>query len=308
MTLTKKDKILLGVLAIVIFAALMYVYGIMPANTEIMSQKTTISNKQKQVQALQDRLAAINTYQVDKQYDELLELYYSQTKVLPEQVDRVDVERFVDDLLTRHNLNYNGTQGWSLGNEAFSAVYNDETVTYNVWMLSAPIDFGAISEDASDLLAFVEYVRTQPALEITSLTLNYETNAEDGITTLKANAVLRYKMQVSVEEGTIPKPLEQCTDMAVTGDKQVSFTAVANAKSYELYTVTIGSDGKKVFTAVENAQFTTDQNTGKVTVSISGLFPTSGRYTIAVRAIGDKAEGYFKTILSDTTPTLVVHV
>ncbi len=52
MTLTNKDKMMLVILAIVIFVAVFYMYGIVPANEELDASKAEITEKQEAVDAL----------------------------------------------------------------------------------------------------------------------------------------------------------------------------------------------------------------------------------------------------------------
>ena len=70
MTLTNKDKMMLVILAVVIFVAVFYMYGIVPANDDLDAIEAQVKTKQEQVQALNDRLAAINMAKIDKKYKE----------------------------------------------------------------------------------------------------------------------------------------------------------------------------------------------------------------------------------------------
>ena len=76
MTFTTRDKILLGVLAVILFVGMMYLYGVMPANEEAEKLETQINTKQQELNDLLAKIAAININSLDAEYDKLLDYYY----------------------------------------------------------------------------------------------------------------------------------------------------------------------------------------------------------------------------------------
>lgn len=64
--ITNRDKILLVLLAVILFAGMMYVYGIMPTNSEIETLEKQITEKQQELRDLQLQVASINISALEK--------------------------------------------------------------------------------------------------------------------------------------------------------------------------------------------------------------------------------------------------
>lgn len=303
--ITKKDKILLGVLAVVLFAGLFFVYGILPVQDELDAVQNQITAKQKEVQELEDRLAAINMSQIDKKYDDLLELYYKSEQVLTDEMDRVETERIVTAMFEQFQLTGYSTVNWSLGDQKYTAKYEDITTEYYVKVLNVSTLLN--STDMAQVESFVDRVAEIPGMQIDGINLK-PTTLEGGGVNYAIQISMRWIMQIDKAQGSIPAALPHCTDVLANGNK-IEFASVANAIRYDFYVVTVNESGDKVFTLINNASLVS-QNVQRlsqtITSAATGLAP--GQYQIAVRAVGDKKQGYFKSLLNDETQIVTLNI
>lgn len=303
--ITKKDKILLGVLAVVLFAGLFFVYGILPVQDELDAVQNQITAKQKEVQELEDRLAAINMSQIDKKYDDLLELYYKSEQVLTDEMDRIETERIVTAMFEQFQLTGYSTVNWSLGDQKYTAKYEDITTEYYVKVLNVSTLLN--STDMAQVESFVDRVAEIPGMQIDGINLK-PTTLEGGGVNYAIQISMRWIMQIDKAQGSIPAALPHCTGVLANGNK-IEFDSVANAIRYDFYVVTVNESGDKVFTLINNASLVS-QNVQRlsqtITSAATGLAP--GQYQIAVRAVGDKKQGYFKSLLNDETQIVTLNI
>lgn len=303
--ITKKDKILLGVLAVVLFAGLFFVYGILPVQDELDAVQNQITAKQKEVQELEDRLAAINMSQIDKKYDDLLELYYKSEQVLTDEMDRIETERIVTAMFEQYQLTGYSTVNWSLGDQKYTAKYEDITTEYYVKVLNVSTMLN--STDMAQVESFVDRVAEIPGMQIDGINLK-PTTLEGGGVNYSIQITMRWIMQIDKAQGSIPVALPHCANVLANGNK-IEFDSVANAIRYDFYVVTVNESGDKVFTLINNASLVS-QNVQRlsqtITSAATGLAP--GQYQIAVRAVGDKKQGYFKSLLNDETQIVTLNI
>lgn len=304
--ITKKDKILLGVLAVVLFAGLFFVYGILPVQDELDAVQNQITAKQKEVQELEDRLAAINMSQIDKKYDDLLELYYKSEQVLTDEMDRIETERIVTAMFEQYQLTGYSTVNWSLGDQKYTAKYEDITTEYYVKVLNVSTMLN--STDMTQVESFVDRVAEIPGMQIDGINLK-PTTLEGGGVNYAIQISMRWIMQIDKAQGSIPAALPHCTDVLAQGNK-IEFNPVANAIRYDFYVVTVNESGNRVFTLINNASLASQNAPGRlsqtITSAATGLAP--GQYQIAVRAVGDKKQGYFKSLLNDETQVVTLNI
>lgn len=303
--ITKKDKILLGVLAVVLFAGLFFVYGILPVQDELDAVQNQITAKQKEVQELEDRLAAINMSQIDKKYDDLLELYYKSEQVLTDEMDRIETERIVTAMFEQYQLTGYSTVNWSLGDQKYTAKYEDITTEYYVKVLNVSTMLN--STDMAQVESFVDRVAEIPGMQIDGINLK-PTTLEGGGVNYAIQISMRWIMQIDKAQGSIPVALPHCASVFANGNK-IEFASVANAIRYDFYVVTVNESGDRVFTLINNASLVS-QNVPRpsqtITSAATGLAP--GQYQIAVRAVGDKKQGYFKSLLNEETEVVTLNI
>ena len=78
----------------------------------------------------------------------------------------------------------------------------------------------------------------------------------------------------------------------------LTFDSVANATGYEFYTVT-ETEGGKTYSLIDN--YTVNATAGEtVSVTFTSALLNAGEHTIAVRAVGDKMAGWFKSAPLET--------
>ena len=175
-----------------------------------------------------------------------------------------------------------------------------------------------------DLYALIDYVNEDPFLIMTDLSINYveetpetEEPTEPGTDTeptdpdtgtdpvepvepvIKAEGSfnLIYYMRVPKGAATVPALLGTVTGLTAEG-ATLTFDSVANATGYEFYTVT-ETEGGKTYSLIEN--YTVNATAGEtVSVTFTSAWLTAGEHTIAVRAVGDKMAGWFKSAPLET--------
>ena len=108
---------------------------------------------------------------------------------------------------------------------------------------------------------------------------------------------LIYYMRVPKGAATVPALLGTVTGLTAEG-ATLTFDSVANATGYEFYTVT-ETEGGKTYSLIEN--YTVNATAGEtVSVTFTSAWLTAGEHTIAVRAVGDKMAGWFKSAPLET--------
>lgn len=330
MTFTTRDKILLGVLAVILFVGMMYIYGIMPADEEAEELATKATTKQQELNELLAQIAAIDITSLEEDYDELLDYYYSAkedlegTESLPDKVGIIAIERMIIGMLDEAGIEGYSTTGWKIEEEQLSAAYDTYTVDYYIAHATCPIPFEV---DPDKLHAFIDVVKENPFFAISEISIEYTTKSasvddttgeggepaagdDAGGTVVtetpiaQGSMTLVYYMAAKQDAATgLPALLPEVTGLSADG-ATVTFNTVDNAVKYEFYTV--AADGS--CTLIKN--FTVNDN-GEDTMSVkfSSAQLSSGVSTIAVRAVGDKSEGYFKSPKPDAdTATVTVAV
>lgn len=309
MTITTRDKILLGVLAVILFVGMMYLYGIMPANEEADDLAADISEKQAQLSQLQAQIAGINISALDAEYDVLLEYYYTTkaelegTTTLPDKLGKVAIERMVVDLLDRSGIEGYNTLNWNITEEQFTQAYESYNANYYIAMAVCPTSFRS-TPDA--VYGFINTIRDDPFFALADIAISYttETTTQDNpddpdnpiVTTTpiaEGSFTLVYYMKARTAQADVPALMGEVTGLASEG-ATLTFSAVENAVEYEFYAKL--ADG--TYALVENL---TVKDNGAETYSVT--FGTrqleAGTYDIVVRAVGDKTEGWYKSPVPD---------
>ena len=263
-TFTTRDKILLLVLAVILFVGMMYLYGVMPANEEVEDLEGQISAKQQELAQLQAQIAGINIAGIDAEYDKLLDYYYTADRgELAENIGIIAINRMIIAVLDEHNISGYSTTGWRITEERLTGSYGDYTGDYYIASATCPVPYTAAPED---LYALIDYVNEDPFLIMTDLSINYveetpetEEPTEPGTDTeptdpdtgtdpvepvepvIKAEGSfnLIYYMRVPKGAATVPALLGTVTGLTAEG-ATLTFDSVANATGYEFYTVTDG--------------------------------------------------------------------
>ncbi len=325
MTLTSKDKLMLVILAVVIFVAVFYMYGVVPANDDLDAIEAQVKTKQEQVQALNDRLAAINMAKIDKKYNDLLEYYYANNnKVLDEPVTATYIDEMMFTLFEDCGLTGYSSQGWyPIQTSTQSAVWDETNIAYDVMYVDCTSAYAIPVDNTVAAINivndFLDRVEANPSMEITSFTFNIVETTEPvdhdnnpdtpDINEIKlsyeGSFTLKYTMQVEIESENIPALLANVTSLTNNGGTTISFGAVENAVSYEFYSFTEGEDGMRYYTLIPNATLKPQSNTGILNYTFSADALT-GTQNIIVRAVGDKNKGYFKSPLDNSVPYVTV--
>ena len=330
MTFTTRDKILLGVLAVILFVGMMYLYGVMPADEEAEKLATQATQKQQELNELLAQIAAIDITSLEEDYDELLDYYYETkedlegSETLPEKVGIIAIERMIIGMLDDAGIEGYSTTGWKIEEERLSAAYDTYTVDYYIAHATCPIPFEV---DPDKLHAFIDVVKDNPFFVISEITINYTTKSvatddttgegadpdagdDTGATVVpevpvaEGTMTLVYYMAAKEDAATgLPALLPEVTGLSADG-ATVTFNTVDNAVEYEFYTV--AADGSctliKNFTVKDNGENT-------MSVKFSSAHLSAGVNTIAVRAVGDKSAGYFKSPKPDAdTATVTVAI
>lgn len=299
--ITNRDKILLVLLAVILFAGMMYVYGIMPTNSEIETLEKQITEKQQELRDLQLQVASINISALEKEYDKLLDYYYAADKgELADKVGIIAINRMIIKMLDEHNIKAYSTIGWKINEESYTASFGDYKANYFVASATCPTPFEA---EADDLYAFIETVRTNPFFRMSSLSVSYTQDETTGKTVAEGNFVLMYYMRANTGVAEVPALMADVQNVSSEG-ATVSFDAVEGAVKYEFYIVTDGVDGKN-YTLIDKASLNAS-GYGRQTYTFRTSALEPGTYTIAVRAVGDKMQGLFKSPLGDTMQTVEI--
>lgn len=170
-TFTTRDKILLLVLAVILFVGMMYLYGVMPANEEVEDLEGQISAKQQELAQLQAQIAGINIAGIDAEYDKLLDYYYTADRgELAENIGIIAINRMIIAVLDEHNISGYSTTGWRITEEKLTGSYGDYTGDYYIASATCPVPYTAAPED---LYALIDYVNEDPFLIMTDLSINY---------------------------------------------------------------------------------------------------------------------------------------
>ena len=314
-TFTTRDKILLLVLAVILFVGMMYLYGVMPANEEVEDLEGQITAKQQELAQLQAQIAGINIAGIDAEYDKLLDYYYTADRgELAENIGIIAINRMIIAVLDEHNISGYSTTGWKITEERLTGSYGDYTGDYYIASATCPVPYTAAPED---LYALIDYVNEDPFLIMTDLSINYveetpetEEPTEPGTGTepvepepvepvIKAEGSfnLIYYMRVPRGAATVPALLGTVTGLTAEG-ATLTFDSVANAAEYEFYIVT-ETEGGKTYSLIDN--YTVNATAGEtVSVTFTSALLNAGEHTIAVRAVGDKMAGWFKSAPLET--------
>lgn len=318
-TFTTRDKILLLVLAIILFVGMMYLYGVMPADEEAEELAATATTKQQELAQLQAQIAAIDINSVDKEYNELLDYYYTTkseltgTDTLPSQIGIIAIERKVVKMLEDLGIKGYSTIGWKISEEKFSQSFNGYTAEYYVAQAVCATPFKTTPDK---IATFIERIRTDDFFTLTELNIRYETetvteeNPDDpenpiSVSTEVAsgNFTLVYYMQARTTVAVVPALLDEVEGVSVTDNSKITFNAVENAVKYEFYVKR--ADGN--FSLIDN--FTVnDDGAETYTVNFTSNHLSAGVYEVAVRAVGDKMAGYFKSPLPNLSTSVVTVV
>ena len=317
MTFTTRDKILLGVLAVILFVGMMYLYGVMPANEEADKLASDATKKQQELNELLAKIAAINIDALDDEYDELLDYYYTTKESLegvaklPEEVEIIALERKIVKLLDDNGIKGYSTTSWKINRQQQTASYDGESVMYEIVQAVCPVPFKVAPEVFHD---FIGAVHDNEFYSISDLSVTYSvethTTTDEGgndVTTTEkfaeGNFTLNYFMAARTEQANLPKLLPEVAGLAADG-ATLTFNTVDNAVGYEFYTVSASG----TVTAVPY-MYVKDNGEATLSVKFSSNYLTAGVHTVAVRAVGDKSEGYFKSPLPDkNTETVLVTV
>lgn len=312
-TFTTRDKILLLVLAVILFVGMMYLYGVMPANEEVEDLEGQISAKQQELAQLQAQIAGINIAGINAEYDKLLDYYYTADRgELAENIGIIAINRMIIAVLDEHNISGYSTTGWRITEERLTGSYGDYTGDYYIASATCPVPYTAAPED---LYALIDYVNEDPFLIMTDLSINYveetpeteePTEPDTGtdpvepvepVIKAEGSFNLIYYMRVPKGAATVPALLGTVTGLTAEG-ATLTFDSVANATGYEFYTVT-ETEGGKTYSLIEN--YTVNATAGEtVSVTFTSAWLNAGEHTIAVRAVGDKMAGWFKSAPLET--------
>ena len=311
---TMRDKILLAVLAVVLFVGMMYLYGVMPANEEAEQLAKQAAEKQQQLNALNAQIAGINIDALEEEYDILLDYYYDakaeieaegEDATLPDRVQIVAIERRVIGMLDDAGIEGYSTQGWAIAEETFVREYNGYEANYSIARAVCPTPFRC---DPDKVGAFIDRVAEEEFFTLTDISISYTTEnvtVEDGTAgedgqepvtetreIAEGSLTLEYYMIARDVTAAVPALLPEVTGLEADG-ATISFDSVENAEGYEFYTR--GADGN--FTLVPSLAVSATAD-GRVTVKLSDAYLTPGTHEIAVRAVGDKMAaggGWFKS-------------
>lgn len=318
-TITTRDKILLAVLAVILFVGMMYLYGVMPANEEAADLEKEITAKQQELAELQAQIAAINIGAVDDEYDKLLDYYYTADRgELAENLNIIAINRMVIAMLDEAKITGYSTVGWNITTQRLTGNYGDYKGEYLIATANITTPYKALPED---LYAFIADINADPFFTMTDISIEYveeaaddgtETTPDTGETTTpdtgetteptepteppvimaQGTFNLVYYMRVATGGAEVPALLDTVTGLSAEG-ATLTFNSVANAESYEFYLVT-ETDGVKTYSLIKNAAASAVEGE-RVSVTFTTAWLSAGEYTVAVRAVGDKMQGWFKS-------------
>lgn len=317
MTFTTRDKILLGVLAVILFVGMMYLYGVMPANEEADDLAGQVTQKQQELAQLQAQIASINIGALDEEYDKLLDYYYSEKYriengggILPDLIGKVALERMIVAFLDESGIEGYSTTSWSINEERLTGAYGEYSGNYYIAYATCPTAYTCSPEQ---IKAFIDAVNESEFYTLSSLSIQYsERTVDDGTDdgtgdgtddgtgepvepvtepVATGNFTLMYYMAASRTAADVPALLDS-VDITAAEGASVTFAAVENAVEYEFYF--LSSDG--TWQLIESIGMD-DTGAESYTYTFSPRFLNPGEYTVAVRAVGDKEEGWFKSAL-----------
>ena len=181
-TITTRDKILLAVLAVILFVGMMYLYGVMPANEEAADLEKEITAKQQELAELQAQIAAINIGAVDDEYDKLLDYYYTADRgELAENLNIIAINRMVIAMLDEAKITGYSTVGWNITTQRLTGNYGDYKGEYLIATANITTPYKALPED---LYAFIADINADPFFTMTDISIEYvEEAADDGTET-----------------------------------------------------------------------------------------------------------------------------
>lgn len=325
MTLTSRDKLMLVVLAIVIFVAVFYMYGIVPANEQLDETEAAIKTKQEEVDALNARLAATNTSKIEKSYNDLLEFYYSNNQqVLDEELAPTYIDEMMFQMFDDCGIaGYSSTSWYPVQTATLTALWDGISVAYNTRYIDCSTAFEIPVDNTLAAVAVVntllDTIEANPSMQFTDFNFSIsestqlvdhdddDATPDEEVTTLSFNGnfTLRYTMQVEINTDNIPALLANTANIDTNGGTTISFAAVENAVSYEFYTMIEGADGNRYYTLIANETLRPSSNTGILTHTFKANAAT-GTQKVIVRAVGDKSAGYFKSPLDNSVPYTTV--
>lgn len=333
MTLTNKDKMMLVILAVVIFVAVFYMYGIVPANDQLDAIKEEVVEKKEAVDLLNARLAAINTASIDKKYDELLDFYYSNNNIVLDQPSEdeekiiYDVNRKMIELFKRHNFTNYSTSGWKVVNTYQNVEYDGINASYAVKYVDCNTSYR--TENIDNIYSFLDEIETNMSMFISNINVVYnvettttenpedpENPIETKIEYFNGNFTIRYMMQVKVNTDTLPKLLGDVEGVSNDGmtikfnavEKDIDGNVINGTVKYELYTVKFDDSGKAYFDLIPNSTLTPSTNSGQLSITLKAGQLEAGQHNIFVRAVGDKKQGYFKSELKDNVSYVTITI
>ena len=314
MKLTKKDKIMLLILGVVIIVAVFYMYGIMPANEQIEQLDATIGTKKQQADALQNRLVAIAGQNMDQKIDEILEYYFANNEegTLHEQLDKIEIEKMMCKLFAKYKITGFSTTSWNVIANTYNSTYDNIVVTNEYYIAKIPVAFEI--EKEADFRRFLDDMRDDEHFRVTNFNIKKNDKPDatpseptdppaepEKFNELSGTMNIEFYMGNKYVSNVLPKALPVVENVVVAGNI-ITFDKLEHAVAYEAYNVTYDEEGKPQYQKIDRAEFV--EKNGKIEVQIlAGMLPITN-YNIAIRAIGDRKE-YYKTRLQDIVPVIV---
>lgn len=333
MTLTNKDKMMLVILAIVIFVAVFYMYGIVPANDDLEAIKQEVIEKKEEVDALNARLAAINMTAIDKKYDDLLDFYYLNNDLVLDQPDEdeekiiYDVNRKMIGIFKAHNFSNYTTTGWKVINTSQSVVYDDISTSYAIMYVDCSTAYK--TDNIDNIYSFLDEVESNKSMYLSNMSVSYTQETEtvenpddpenpitNTVDVYSGSFNLRYMLQVTTDTSALPKLLADVEGISNDGmtirfnavEKDIEGNPITGTVKYELWTVEFDNDGKAYFELIANSSMTPSSNVGELSITLKSGQLKAGEYKIFVRAVGDKKQGFFKSELRDNVNYVTITI
>ncbi len=323
MKITKRDKVLLISLLVILVVGIFLMYGIIPAYQDLKKQEESLSALQNEVEKLKLTYNRNNpvTYQ-NKIENSLMNYYKKESDVLmvSEDVDAfIDYETAIRDVVKDLNLVFGNKISYSLGNDITSVVKSEDVAfpladnkknSVRLFIASTVLSFTFTNID--DVKTLLDEINNNEQMSFINLKIIINEKGE-------------YVGQVSAEKiylkttNFIPKPvvndgetfnIQTCNDApeVPTYDAEsntITFNAMQNAKYYEIYEVTKTDkeDGtSEIRYSLRTSNIVGEADKTVITYDVSRLAKGKRYVVTAVGNYKTAKEGdtlYYRTILSD---------
>ena len=181
MKLTKKDKMMLLVLGIIMFVAVFFMYGIKPAKDKSAALDADVTASQQELDKLKSEIGDLKSQMKDYDFDKILDDHYDNMKpgAMPALLDRIGVEMYMYEVFKKYHVEGYSTTGWAIVPYEYSNVsaFDSNIIADNKYYI-AKITIAFKMEKKKDFAKFIDYLRDDPNFRLINYNIREEIKPE----------------------------------------------------------------------------------------------------------------------------------